>query len=596
MQSTARTTLLSSALATLLPMQAVSAQNIQADSYPTPNYGFVEIAPYVYASAVVASAKTPEPGSREMRALERPLSTQQFSITADPVNPNWRRDPASKTMTSDRAGAIPTGIVGGTIGEKSVAARKDSDAHCDIGCVTGGVLGIVATSVAGLVGTMTSTLAPALGGSTAAASAAGAIHASGIAGAVEASAVAGTKGAADVEVIASTSGGGVLTATNPTTGIPVNAAQILRRTETIIGALTSESTSEAVKEVAQIATAAGLISGGVAGAAVAVTAVAKALMAQQTSLTPEQAGTRTRTLTTRIRDTALELLPDPYISKLQGQGPVMLTQNQNIRTKFRFYRTDGQIDMQAPVLGTATMPMQTREVLKTGFGTDITSKGSNGIANGTKWINNSLPFETEIIDLANGKKGTAAVRIDYSDLAVGRPVLVSSGELSGCTMMFGADKASFYAFHAGTSIACSDWTTAKDGAESIAKAAKALGNKEVDVTNLPANQILTTLAGKFHASQITYNGKFNAAGLDTRLSGSLPRGAWATDYFDTDAHKPVLGNAMALLTKSADGTVKVRFLSEKGLLFDPKSVSGTLNYKYRALTSHKHTYKLLPAS
>ncbi|QMU64754.1 MAG: hypothetical protein GKR88_10950 [Flavobacteriaceae bacterium] len=79
-----------------------------------------------------------------------------------------------------------------------------------------------------------------------------------------------------------------------------------------------------------------------------------------------------------------------------------------------------------------------------------------------------LEEKTDVIVLHNAQSGSAAVKIDFDDIEEEHPVLVTTGSLSGCTVLFGADDHAFYAFHTGKATHdTAEWKTNKQGVERL---------------------------------------------------------------------------------------------------------------------------------
>lgn len=59
--------------------------------------------------------------------------------------------------------------------------------------------------------------------------------------------------------------------------------------------------------------------------------------------------------------------------------------------------------------------------------------------------------------------GSVGIRINTRDIAEGKPVIITSGALSGCTMLYAMERSHFYAVHTGQKPGDDEWKTGIQG-------------------------------------------------------------------------------------------------------------------------------------
>jgi len=262
------------------------------------------------------------------------------------------------------------------------------------------------------------------------------------------------------------------------------------------------------------------------------------------------------------------------IEALKNKGAIYVGEKSEIRTNFDFYRYDNDVKMSEPVKSSNAGIEKTREVLYTGNGKGITSlcQGGKMYYGGWGRGNRKLSAQTDVIELANGKEGVGAVRIAFADIPPKGSLLVTAGGLSGCTVMFAADNAHFYAYHVGTSTPTRNWKTAQDGVRLLRQAHEQL---KPDATRKalthPENNDLIDVAKQYPFASVIYYGKHgeSRAQADTRITGAAGPAAQGThihDYFQPDVKGAPIGTAFALIRKDARGRISVSTLYERGEL------------------------------
>lgn len=281
------------------------------------------------------------------------------------------------------------------------------------------------------------------------------------------------------------------------------------------------------------------------------------------------------------------------IAALENKGAIYLREASEIATSFDYFRYDKDVKMVAPAKSSDLIPEVEREVLRTGNGKQITSLRSDARVYFGSWGRNNrkLSAKTDVIELENGKQGVGAVRISFADIPPKKSVLVITGDLSGCTVMFAADNQHFYAYHSGISTPVDSWKTAREGVRDLRAAHEMLkpGAQRKRLEN-PENNDLVDVANSYDFSVIVYNGKFSrdAAGVDARITRTEQERAEGTNvhsYFDANEGAPSIGTAFALIRKDAQGHVSISTLYERGELTRAKSTvdpTRRIMYDYEA--------------
>ncbi|WP_250525700.1 cytotoxic necrotizing factor Rho-activating domain-containing protein [Caballeronia sp. GAWG2-1] len=296
------------------------------------------------------------------------------------------------------------------------------------------------------------------------------------------------------------------------------------------------------------------------------------------------------------------------VEKLAGKGPLKLRaptdqaaeqQRMNsLRVRFEYYRHDRDVsDMAAPMDATEARYDQRRDVLNVGETKDATSYDSKmKMFTGTYWDKKgiSLKKTDQIISIDNGREGVGAIAVPYSKIPRGGTVLVTTGTLSGCSVVMASDGRNFYAYHAGTNRAGPGWTTSADGAAEIVRAHNAMRpDSPVVASASPGGQDLMNVGNKYPFSVIVYNGK--SGSLTNPSTGNSAERMSMFDYFEPDNSKSVVGTGEAVISKDMNGTVSVRVLAEKGTLSDPKSGPDGMTTKY-TMQMRKTSVYTLPAA
>lgn len=189
-------------------------------------------------------------------------------------------------------------------------------------------------------------------------------------------------------------------------------------------------------------------------------------------------------------------------------------------------------------------------------GTQATSTKPGAGTIGTHWGTKTLSENITGIYVSNGRSGSMGIRIRMADITEKKPVIISSGALSGCTMMYAVDKEQFYAVHTGQKPGDDEWKTGIQGISTTQQVFNILADKNLPVSGVHNNDLISTLH-EFDSSVITYMGKGG-----TRIN-QTEGNVFAFDYNEAQASRFDIraGYSYALLAKNA-GKVHAKVLSE----------------------------------
>ncbi|MBL5950358.1 hypothetical protein JBO38_21790, partial [Enterobacter asburiae] len=189
-------------------------------------------------------------------------------------------------------------------------------------------------------------------------------------------------------------------------------------------------------------------------------------------------------------------------------------------------------------------------------GSQASSSESGSGTIGTHWGPKTLSDNITAINVVNGMSGSVGIRIQMDDIKEGEPIIITSGALSGCTMLYAINKEQFYAVHTGQRPGDNDWKTGIQGVSTTQLSLRALSGKVLPVAGSHNNDLIDTLS-EFENSAITYLGKEGTRIDQNRENIST------FDY--NQAHAPRFairaGYSYALLANNA-GKVNVKVLSE----------------------------------
>ncbi|NBM94666.1 cytotoxic necrotizing factor Rho-activating domain-containing protein, partial [Proteus sp. G2662] len=190
-------------------------------------------------------------------------------------------------------------------------------------------------------------------------------------------------------------------------------------------------------------------------------------------------------------------------------------------------------------------------------GSQFTSQKPGVGTVGTYWGRKTLSDDLTAIYVTNGRSGSVGISIQLDDLKEKKPIVITSGALSGCTILYAVDKEQFYVVHTGQAVGDKNWKTGIQGVSTTQNSLKVLSGKNLSVSGDHNNDLIGTLS-EFENSAITYLGKQgtridqvqeNVATFDYNHQTKMPS-------FSVRA-----GYSYALLAKDS-GKVNVKVLSE----------------------------------
>ncbi|WP_034947402.1 cytotoxic necrotizing factor Rho-activating domain-containing protein [Erwinia oleae] len=287
--------------------------------------------------------------------------------------------------------------------------------------------------------------------------------------------------------------------------------------------------------------------------------------------------------TTRVSE---ELLTNPN-SALRNKGLLHPEDTTPIATKFDYIRIDKDINMSQPRnFEFSESNQQLHGRIATATGNMLSSQPSSGPRMG-KWQVGDIGSNVDFIKLSNGKSGCVGIRIPLDSLHEGNAVIISGGQLSGCTMIFSTDHKYFYAYHAGQHPGDTNWLTSREGVNSIYQAHLSLKGTRIPSFENKAlsNKQLPELFSEYHSSTINYLGKSSPQTGSTHIPEPAPySGINAFDYNQakTVRDNPRLGVAYAVLSKK-NGEVRVTSHSEDLSFKFNSSEPQTLSSQYNLL-------------
>ncbi|AOK29745.1 MULTISPECIES: cytotoxic necrotizing factor Rho-activating domain-containing protein [Burkholderia] len=188
-------------------------------------------------------------------------------------------------------------------------------------------------------------------------------------------------------------------------------------------------------------------------------------------------------------------------------------------------------------------------------GSQVTSAESGSATIGKYWGRNILNSNVIGINVVNGMSGTVGIRIPFESMQRDQPVVVTSGALSGCTMIYSVDDNNFYAFHTGQKPGDDEWKTGQHGIVSTHESYQALTGKAISLTSESHNNDLVDLFSNNNKTVISYMGKSG-----TKITKNNEK-VELFDYNEAIGPNPRAGYSYALLSRGHAG-VKVKVLSE----------------------------------
>nr|WP_242452398.1 cytotoxic necrotizing factor Rho-activating domain-containing protein [Morganella morganii] len=204
-------------------------------------------------------------------------------------------------------------------------------------------------------------------------------------------------------------------------------------------------------------------------------------------------------------------------------------------------------------------------------GAQVTSTESGSGTIGTYWGRKTLSDDITGINVVNGMSGSVGIRINTNDMTEGKPVIITSGALSGCTMLYAMERSHFYVVHTGQKPGDDEWKTGIQGINKTQQVFNILADKNLPVSGVHNNDLISTLHA-FDSGAIAYMGKDG-----TRINQTA-EGVSAFDYNEAQASRFDIraGYSYALLAKNA-GKVHVKVLSEDVIINPATNKINVLN-------------------
>ncbi|ENC0939504.1 CNF1 family cytotoxic necrotizing factor, partial [Escherichia coli] len=197
----------------------------------------------------------------------------------------------------------------------------------------------------------------------------------------------------------------------------------------------------------------------------------------------------------------------------------------------------------SPTLNTYTGEIVTEETLQTT----------------SYWKKYNLTTDTSIIHLSNSKQGANGIKINLDDLMKEKPVVITSGELSGCTSIWARKGNQFYAVHTGTVEPIKNFTSTTGVIKAIEVLSSLSGvNNAIDIQSVSNDTLVNFLSENFDTSFVAYSSSEKKANSKITINHS---NVFTYAYYTDLTPVPSFGTSVALLTKG-DGGIKVKALSE----------------------------------
>jgi len=269
------------------------------------------------------------------------------------------------------------------------------------------------------------------------------------------------------------------------------------------------------------------------------------------------------------------------ISPLKGKGPFTLEGSpDDVPFDYQVYRYDD--------IGAGVHMREPENIATGGAACDPFLLRGTGEGFLTPTGKQLLGENVRVINVVNGEAGTVAIKIHLSRITEANPLLVWSGELSGCTVIYAVKDDYFYAYHGGLRSNAEglplNWTTSVEGVNSIAKSHTALTGAELSELQLNNNSLIDIFSS-YDSAVITYMGKEGR--VITKTASNVKTFNYAeTPYVDRTWRS---GSAQVLLTRKS-GKVKLECLSED--IFNPATPLKSMN---DVLKDYKTiSYKITP--
>ncbi|WP_261423025.1 cytotoxic necrotizing factor Rho-activating domain-containing protein [Serratia quinivorans] len=262
------------------------------------------------------------------------------------------------------------------------------------------------------------------------------------------------------------------------------------------------------------------------------------------------------------------------ISPLKERGYATGSKTENIDLEFDYIRNDKDIQMQ--ISEHFTIEEITGDngklhgVMNTWKGAAVTSRAIDGTMPGFWGDKFTLSDNVNFITVTNGHSGVVAVKIPLNEIQEGKPVIITGGRLSGCSIIYAVDDGYFYTYHFGQQGGDTGWLTSRDGVASLYDTHLKLTNKALDgleTGRVMSNNDIVDIFSKYEKSVITYLGRDVSVGGNAKITKEhINVGIFDYNQISVEIRDQRLILSYALLVKD-NGNVKIKVYSED-ILFE----------------------------
>ncbi|EFO0804089.1 cytotoxic necrotizing factor CNF1, partial [Escherichia coli] len=177
----------------------------------------------------------------------------------------------------------------------------------------------------------------------------------------------------------------------------------------------------------------------------------------------------------------------------------------------------------------------------------------------TYWKKYNLTNETSIIRVSNSARGANGIKIALEEVQEGKPVIITSGNLSGCTTIVARKEGYIYKVHTGTTKSLAGFTSTT-GVKKAVEVLELLTKEPIPrVEGIMSNDFLVDyLSENFEDSLITYSSSEQKP--DSQIT-IIRDNVSVFPYFLDNIPEHGFGTSATVLVR-VDGNVVVRSLSE----------------------------------
>lgn len=177
----------------------------------------------------------------------------------------------------------------------------------------------------------------------------------------------------------------------------------------------------------------------------------------------------------------------------------------------------------------------------------------------TYWKKYNLTNETSIIRVSNSARGANGIKIALEEVQEGKPVIITSGNLSGCTTIVARKEGYIYKVHTGTTKSLAGFTSTT-GVKKAVEVLELLTKEPIPrVEGIMSNDFLVDyLSENFEDSLITYSSSEKKP--DSQIT-IIRDNVSVFPYFLDNIPEHGFGTSATVLVR-VDGNVVVRSLSE----------------------------------